>query len=331
MQNIIRLCFITLLLTLLLFFIRRLLPEEIGSHFWGADGWFMANLIESDPFPLYYRSLLTLWIHKIIFTLLSPLGVDGWRAIALSSSLAGAMALQMLWRMNPHPAFIAVNVLCGSFIVFIGHVENYAWVNTFLILSFWSVQRWLREEGRLRPAFVFLTLACLSHMLAVFYAPAYAYLLWKKKRYDPRDVLIPLIVFCLLITVLSLFFQMLGTDIGLERLVPWRRVWAENQFFTLFSAQHLEILFYFHRRAAFLGIPLELPLLGLFIVRRKINTLFLRFLLGCTICGLVWTTIWHPDWGRLDWDLFSQFGIPLHILLGFLLCPSWRNWPDNGS
>lgn len=327
MRRILRSIVITLGLAVLLFTIRWFIPESINRHFWGADGWFMADLVESTPFPLYYRSLLTLWIHKAVYILLSPWGASGWVAIAASSSLAGAVALQALWRINPDPAFMAINILCGSFLVFVGHVENYAWINAFLILSFESVLHWLRGNAKAWPAFTFLILAILSHMLALFYIPAYGYLLWKHRRFDPFEILIPVVAFSTLVAMLGLCFPMMGTDIGLERLVPIGHVWAKNQFFPLLSSPHLAMLLYFHWRAAFLGIPLEIPLLILLV--RRIDTVYLRFMLACTFCGLFWTTIWHPDWGRLDWDLFGQFGISLHLLLGLVLRPKWRHFKDN--
>jgi len=313
-------------LTIFFFTLRWLLPESIDQHLWGADGWFMADLVEgveSYPFPLYYRSLLAVWIDRLIYLLFSPLGISGWYAISISSSLAGAIAVMALWRINQDFLFIIINVFCGSFIVLIGHVENYAWVNAFLILSFLGVQRWLDNRWKVWPAFVFLALACLSHMLAVFYAPAYIYLLYKNRNFDPKEVLLPVIGFTMIIVVLSLGFDLMGTDNGLERLVPWGRIWAKNQFFTFLSSRHLEMLLYFHHRAAFLGIPLEIPLL--LILWKRIDTVFLRFLGICVLCGLAWTTLWHPDWGMRDWDLFSQFGISLHILLGLLVRSKWRN------
>ena len=166
----------------------------------------------------------------------------------------------------------------------------------------------------------FYMLACLAHMLALFYAPAIGYALWKHRRYHPLEALLPLLGFLAVLLSLSFAPTLLGTDVGLERLVPLFSVWAPNQFFTFFSWAHGEILFYFYRHAAFLGIPFELPLL--FMLRKRIRTPFQRFLLIHTCCGLFWTTIWHPDWGRNDWDLFSQFAIPLHVLLGLLLCSS---------
>lgn len=307
---------LTLLLAGLLFALRwQVLP--VWDFLYGADGWFISTLIENDPFPLYYRSLLTVLIHKLFYVIGNPLGLSGWYAIAISSSLAGAIALQGLWAICPHPLFMAINIFSGSFLVFVGHVENYAWVNTFLILMFWWVKRWLHEDIPLWPAILFYVLACLSHMLALFYAPALFYLLWRERRYHPYEVLLPVLLFLSIIVICNLFFQLLGTDNGLERIVPLFTKWAPNHHFTLFSAAHLEMLLFFHICAAFLGLPLEIPLLIFFC--KRVDTLYLKFLLFNVLCGLIWTTLWHPDWGRRDWDLFSQFGIPMHILLGRLV------------
>ncbi len=295
----------------------------------GADGWFMKELIEDTPFPCYYRSLLTVWIHQGMYYVLSPLGVDAWNAISLSSALAGAIALLGLRRISSNRWFIGINVCSGSFLVFVGHVENYAWVNTFLIWSFLWTRRWLEDGVRLWPAAVCFVLSCLSHLLAVFYVPAFVYVIWKNRRYHPLEVLLPVLGMTGLITVLSLTTQLLGTDNGLNRLVPFFYTWAKNHHFTFFSKAHLAMLFHFHHRAAFLLIPLELPLL--FVLRKEVDTLFLRFLFACTLCGLIWTTFWHPDWGPRDWDLFGQFGIPLHILLGLLVVKKWNLSPVSES
>ncbi len=301
----------------------RFLPPD------GADGFFISKLIEDNPFPVYYRSILTVWMHKLCYLTLSPTGFSGWDALAVSSSIAGGIAILGLLLLSKHPLFILANVLSGSFLVFYGHHENYAWVNAFLILSYACFFRWCNGELPLAYGILFYMLACLSHMLALFYAPAILFLIWKKRDYNPVEVLMPLMVFVFLILILPAFFTLLGTDNSLERLVPVFQTWAPNQFFTLFSVDHLKMLGYFHYRASFLGIvpipgtgwflglPIEIPLLVL--LRKRINTLFLRFMLINVICGIVWTTLWHPDWGYNDWDLFSQFGIPLHVLLGVLL------------
>lgn len=304
------------------FFLRFLTPP-------GADGYFISNLIESETFPIYYRSILTVLIHKLCYAVFNPIGISGWDAMSLSSSIAGGFACVGLMMLSKHPLFLAVNIVSGSFLVFFGHAENYAWVNAFLILSYAFFHRWMEGKYPLSYAITCYTLSCLAHMLALFYLPAILYLLWKKRSFNPLECLIPLLVFIFITLFVSLFFNVLGTDNGLDRLVPLFQKWAPNHYFTFFSVQHLNILAYFHYRASLLGIfpipytemyagfPIEIPLL--LILRKRINTLFLRFMLVHVLCGLAWTTVWHPDWGYNDWDLFSQFAIPLHVLLGLLL------------
>jgi hypothetical protein len=324
---------ITCGLAVLLYLAQGLSPD-------GADGWYLAELVESPHDGFYYRSILTVELHRLVYRCVQSLAFTGWDAIALSSSIAGAIAIQALWMLRASPLFLAINILSGSFLVFVGHVENYAWVNAFFILSFCGIQRWLEHGRRVWPAMVCFMLAILSHMLALFYIPAFAYLLWKRRDFHPLEILLPALTLVVILTLAPFYGQLLGTDNGLERFVPWFHTWSKNHFFTFFSAAHLKMLAYFHQRAAiggifsidlvssnlqnlwysdtlYLGIPIELPLL-LFLAKR-IQTLLHRFFLVALGCGLLWTTLWHPDWGPLDWDLFSQFAIPLHILLGYLV------------
>lgn len=302
----------------------------------GADAPYMVNYVEQDAFPLFYRSLLTLWLHRAIYVATAPCGFDGWSAISASSALAGAGALQALWAMKPDARFLALNVLCGSFLVFVGHVENYAWVNFFLLASMLGFQRWYENRASIWPAMTCFALACLSHMLALFYAPAIAYALYTRRRFHPMEVLLPILGFILIVVVCSLTFEMHGTEIGLERLMPLFSAWAPNHFkgLTMFSWEHVKILAFFHYHAAYLAIPIHygphvwedawvvgfpVEFILLFILRKRIDTPYLKFVLVCCACGLAWTCIWHPDWGPHDWDLFSQFAIPLHVLLGLLI------------
>lgn len=301
----------------------------------GADGYFISNLIETSEFPVYYRSVLTVLIHKMCYTVLSPLGWNGWDAMMVSCSMAGGVAVLGLSLLSSHPLFWVVNVLSGSFLVFYGHAENYAWVNAFLIWSYVYFYRWINGQSILVFGIIFFAMACLSHKLAVFYIPAVLYVLWVKRDYHPLEWLVPLLGFLAVLLSLPLFFTVLGTDNGMERLVPVFKSWSPNHHFTFFSAAHLNILAYFHYRASWLGIfpvpftewylglPVELPLVWL--LRKQINTLFFKWMAVQVVCGLVWTSVWHPDWGYNDWDLFSQFGIPLHVLLGLLLTQKITN------
>lgn len=64
-------------------------------------------------------------------------------------------------------------------------------------------------------------------------------------------------------------------------------------------------------------LPVGWPIVLVF--WRWIDTDYLRYLLMNASFGLCWFVVWHPDLGWIDWDLFSQPGIPLHMLVGVLL------------
>lgn len=310
-----------------------LIPLLYGIGAWvpvGADGPYMAALVEQSGFPMYYRSLLTLWLHEMVYRVTSVFDASGSQAIALSSSVAGAIALLGLWRLCPRVWFLLLNCLAGSFLVFCGHVENYAWVNAFLILSTLGVQRWYRGEVRLVWAMIAYALACMAHMLAIWYLPAMMWAWYSNRRFHPLEILLPILGFAGLVTGSVFLTNVGGTELGPERFVPWFETWAPNHYFTLFSPDHIEMLFYFHTHAAWLGVPVELPFLLLILVR-YIRTRFERFLAAQVVCGLIWTTLWHPDWGAMDWDLFSQFAIPLHLLIGWLVCKRLCPLRDNDS
>ncbi len=304
---------LTLFLTAILF--------QLGQFEWllpyTGDGHYTEELALKGWVVLMHSPLTTM-IHKIFCTLLEPFGIRAWYAISISSAFAGALALQVLFVIRSHPVFLIVNIFSGSFLVFVGEVESYAWINLFLLLSFLGIERFLQNRWRLWPAAVFFFLACLFHMLAIFYLPAFFWLIRRRQDFHPLEFLVPMLTFFIAVVSLNFLLQSEGLDMDLGRLVPLFQINRKGQHFTLFSLAHLELLAYFHWKGSFLQqIPLELPLLIL--MRKRIDTEFKRCLLLCCIIGVGWTTIWHPDLGRLDWDLFSQMFIPIHLLLGILL------------
>jgi len=309
---------LTLLLTLVLYWLGHydlILPYT-------GDGHYTEELAEKDWVVLMHSSLTTL-VHKSVYTLLKPWGWKAWYAVMISSSLAGAMALQVLYAIRRHPAFLALNILSGSFLVFVGEVENYAWVNLFLLLTFLAVERFLEGRWALWPACLFFFTAALFHMLALFYLPALFWVMYQREAFRPWEFAVPFLLFILLAIGILLIFPREGPDLDLGRLVPLFQINRKGQLFTFFSSTHLELLFYFHRQAGFLRmIPASwIIMIWLF---RRIETPFQRYLLICSLTGLAWTTVWHPDLGRLDWDLFSQMYIPLNVLAGLLLSEVWR-------
>ncbi len=300
----------------------------------GADCYYFEGFVARSGVYCYYRSVLTVFIHEIVYVLFSsvnaglrsisnlslPDQVVPWYSIALSSSLAGSGYLLLLFRFSRSPVFWAINLSAGCVWVFFGHVENYAWVSFFLVLSLYELREY--EEGRqpLWKSIACFGLAVASHHLAIFYALGFAYFLWKRRigHRERYEVVVPLLVCIAFLIVVPLVVKTEGTELGFQRLVPVFSPWAKNQLFTLFSVDHLRMIVFFNRTAAPFGVPfLSLVLIVLFAWR--LSTPFLRSVAVMAFCGLLWTTFWHPDWGYRDWDLFGQFGILANLLAGLLI------------
>lgn len=302
---------ITLVLTCCFYF--------IGNYFlpYSGDGRYVVQLVE-EGWSVLMHSVLTTLIHKWFFLTLKPLGCNEMQSIIWSSSLAGAIAVQVLYAIRPHPVFMVVNLASGSFLVMMGMIEHYAWVNCCFLASIYWMEQYIQKKSSFYPVMICLCLGCLFHMMLLFYLPAYFWVMRRDQRFHIWEFLVP---FGLMIAAYVLFNIILpreGLFIDSSRLVPWFEIQRKGQFFTLFSQEHIELLIFFHQKAAFLCVPLEIP--ALILLWKHIDSPFKRFLLICSVIGIIWTAFWHPDLGKLDWDLFSQMYIATHVLLGIILC-----------
>ena len=300
---------ITILLTLLLYQAGYWLP-------YSGDGSHMAWMAETG-WAVTQHSVLTSIIHRLVYLALWPFGVDGWHALMVSSALAGSIAIQVLWRFWPHPLFLGANLLTGSFLVFAGEVENYAWVNLFLLWTFIAVHGYLDGKRPLWHGMVLFGVAVLCHNLALFYLFPLFYVLKRRWRFHPGEFLWPFLGALSLNFLLTFLMPNEGFDLGLTRLVPLFEPQREGHWFTFFSQAHLEIKVYFFFISGLFGLPLGWPLV-LLLYRRLTSTFHIYLLLNALV-GLLWFIVWHPDLGWIDWDLFSQPKIPLHFLVGLLL------------
>jgi len=326
--TILRGLLLTVFLSVLLGFLVYRMP-------YGGDAAYVIQLVERDWYILMHSPFSSL-IHKFFYWSLNPLGVESWQAIALSSGLAGALTLQLLWRWQPHWMFLAMQILSGSFLVFAGHVENYAWFNFFLLLSFYYVYRHLENSIALWPALLCFFTACGFHMMGLFYLPGYLWLIKKKSDINPFEFILPFAVL-LLALLLNFILPHKGLNIGLNRLIPIAELTHPGHHFTLFSVEHLKLLLQFYIQAGLFALPLTLltqsimpglPIAWLIILIRVKSiqqSIFFQFLLVQSITGLIWTTVWHPDLGKLDWDLFGQPYIIIHCLAGWLICDWWTS------
>lgn len=291
----------------------------------GGDTTEMLGYVQSDQSYFYVRSPLTLYLHRGVYHLTRPFGASAATAMALCSSAAGGVWLLALLSISRNPLFLLFNLLSGTTFLFFGHLENYSWVNALLVVYLALLRRHLEEDKPLWPAAMALYLACLFHMLAVFTLPTLMAAVWgfdRSTRRLRRKIGNDDFEWVLIGLVAALFFIILGPlvafpaglDNNTQRIVPlFHNPNPVRYFFTMFSWEHLKMLGYFYLKASPLGLPVLLALCW------RIRTPFQRYALGATLCGLFWTSIWHPDMGRADWDLFSSFAFPLNVLCGLLL------------
>jgi len=286
-----------------------------------------AQEIAAEPFDVFYvRSPLTIYLHQAAYHFIfKPLGLTPADAVGFCSSVAGGLFVATLVAISQHWLFLLFNLSAPLMLIFCGHVEHYAWVNALLTVSFLAVKRHLETQRPLWPAVALALLAASSHMLAVFYAPAFLYLTaarhptrrrwdWRLSLRDREISLILVIVWAVWFCGSQLVFRVGGLDNGLQRLVPLRLPDEEaRHLFSLFSWAHLKMWLLFHWKSSPLGLG-ALILLGW-----TIRTRFEKFLLLATACGFFWTWMWHPDRAERDWDLFANLALPLNLLVGLLL------------
>ena len=292
----------------------------------GADSGEIVLFARAPRLMYYYRSPLTVFLHQIAFKMLSPFGMKVEDVISLLSSIAGGLFVLVLLSFSRSFIFLLFNLFAGVMFIFLGHIEHYAWVNMTLAFYFLLSKKYVVEQFSIVILAVVFCIACLFHMLAVFYFPTLLYLFLSPRKKNGKICLslpskketekfiIVLIVFLLLLTFIPLVMQTRGLDNNMKRLVPlFKNPDPKRYYFTMFSIEHFKLLFYFYLMASPLGFLLLVMLI------RRIRTPFHKYMLLAVGCGVFWEFIWHPDMGRLDWDLFSNFAIPLNILVGILL------------
>jgi len=292
----------------------------------GADSGEIVSFASSREIMYYYRSPLTVFLHQIFYKILSPFGMRVEDVISLLSATAGGFFVLILISFSRSFLFLLFNLSAGVMFIFLGHIEHYAWVN--MMLGFYFLQAKKFFEGA--PNIIFLTIVlcitCLFHMLAVFYFPTLLFLFLNPQKKDGKlqvflpakkdieKIMIVLVLFFLILTFLPLILPTRGLDNNFSRLVPlFKNPNPQRYYFTMFSLEHFKLLLYFYMMASPLGFFFLIMLIG------RIRTRFHKFLLLALGCALFWEFIWHPDMGKLDWDLFSNFAIPLNILVGLLL------------
>jgi len=301
----------------------------------GADSGEIVSFASSSEIMYYYRSPLTVFLHQAAYKILNPFGMSVEDIISLLSSIAGGLFILVLISFSHSFLFLLFNLSAGVMFIFLGHIEHYAWVNMMLAFYFLLSKKFI--EGKINIVLLTITLCitCLFHMFAVFYFPTLLYLFLNPQKKDGKlkcffpvkkdieKVMIVLIIFLLFLTVVPLFLPTRGLDNNLSRLVPlFQNPDPQRYYFTMFSIKHFKLLLYFYMMASPLGLFFLIMLIG------RIKTKFHKFMLLAVTCAVFWEFIWHPDMGKLDWDLYSNFAIPLNILVGLLLVEKIEDKPQ---
>ncbi len=297
----------------------------------GGDSEEIVLFAQSD-YMYYFRSPLAVLLHQVAYKLLHPFGLEAESIIALASSLAGGLYVLALCFISLNPVFLIFNLTAPYIFIFISHVEHYAWVHMLLAWYIYFAYRFVKNKATIVPAVIFYIAACAFHNLALFYFPSLIFLcagikkeqgrlqITRHPALSERQVKVALILFVLYflqMALLPLAFHssLRGLDVGTERLCPlFSNPDPQHYAFTMFSTAHITLYFHFIMMSSPFAIPVILFLAPWFLKER-----FYWFLLVMTLCGLVWSFVWHPDMGRGDWDLFGSFAIPANVLAGLLL------------
>lgn len=305
----------------------------------GGDSREMVFLVNgNNEYQYYYRSPGIFFLHQTFFFLFRDNGLTAENAIALSSATAGGFFVCVLLAISVNPLFLLIALISGINYIYMGHIENYGWVNALLAFLVLKSIRYLEGKTSFFQVMLAWVTASFMHMVAIFYFPAVLFLFLQPRQIEKvnlRDLdmklfqlppkkdieksLMLMIVFMMIIAFVPFAMKhiikdrLMMIDVGGLRFVPLFTITNPRHYFTMFSIDHINLMFYFICKSSIIGIPL------LIVLSRNINTTRNIFIFIAFFCGFVWAFIWHPDMGRADWDLFGNFATTLNILNGIIV------------
>jgi tetratricopeptide (TPR) repeat protein len=217
----------------------------------------------------------------------------------------------------------------GWTLLFFGYIENYSIMWPFMTGYIYYSLKYLKGKGNLLLPTLFMVLAMVMHLEALFILGSYLPLIFARgigdrlyRRYTP---VIWIIMTLLLVIGGSIFLYIYKNSVRLQEhhVIALTVHYARTPGYTLFSMTHLlDIVNEF-----LLLIPIlpALLVLGWSKPRRLINDAPGVFLFFLAAGGLAFMLIIDPGLGMgRDWDLFAPFGLGLLLLLA-------RNLPDGKS
>ncbi len=256
--------------------------------------------------------------------------------VAGASGLGAALFPQRLER----SFFVLLLVAQGTALLFAGYIEMYTMVTAALAVFLLSgVLALQRRIGYVWSVWAF-ALAVVTHLQAVYLAPALLYVVWNAvaegRRARIRAVLGAVLAGLLLLALVSGIFLLLGYD-------PGRLTWASRGLGGVDGVflKHLlrpapeahepyPILSWEHLRAVLnqqlLAAPLSLFALVATVAafgrrwRALLADRILVFLLLATVPALLFTWVYNPDLGaRQDWDLLAPPFVLLTATAAYLI------------
>ncbi|HPA48016.1 MAG TPA: hypothetical protein PLZ55_07960 [bacterium] len=294
-----------------------------------SDQWFRE--IEGGIW-LRKRQMLSFGTMQLTYTVTHWLwGWDGRWAINLVSCLAGFAFVYWTWRLvgAGNGRWMALGLIgsCGFMQLFYGHIETYAMPMACLMLLFLTCRRYLAGQVRAITVAAVFSLGIFFHLIFWFLLPIFIPLLLQS-RHRRRDAL----QFAMgLAPAILLTLVLFRSDLGNGEMVGDRfmslfhipedvKPGSVKKRYALFSFSHGYDWLWFAWNSSHLTALIVLA--G--VVFRKIQrSLWSMTVTLSLVCFLIFTFIWHPDRGRMDWDLFSFTGLPMAFLAVDIL-ENWR-------
>jgi hypothetical protein len=253
------------------------------------------------------------------------------------SPLAGALflgvTLALVRERRPAPGWLTYGLLAtlGLMQLFFGYVENYSFAAVGVLAFLWLGLRVLAGVSPLWLAALTLALTNATHPSTVVLAPALLYLGWRRwqgNQQAGRVVLEMALPLALVGGATFVWMELSGHGVyallNTDRPGGGDARWFVPLFETTTRWEHYTLLSWPHLRdwlnGQMLVAPIVLPSLAVLglggWVLRKSSADPIGFLAIASVCYLVFTFVWNPDYGgQRDWDLFSLAALPTTLLL----------------
>lgn len=289
----------------------------------------LAHLVDSSKdliFAQYYLQVGSIFLKRYSYEILRELtGVNGELFFSLFNLIGGITAIFAVWSLAGRlrsdvgaRVILAVGGMSsGATLLFFGHIEHYTWP---LALGLWSLSYVLKyastNQGAM-SAFVFGLAASALHLISLpFLGIAVVVIVWKKifsedERFEKAFKV--LAVGGVLASV-ALVATMYVFDLP-EVFIPFTV--QDNNNYAAFTWAHTRDILNLILFAA----PLALVAFVLFSKRAVFLSDAPSRILALTALFCFLPAFWiDPALGMVrDWDLLSMFGIPLSLLISYLL------------